>query len=374
MYCLTCGSAIERGHTFCVHCGSPTGQSASPSGSTNAGSPGLQPLGVGERIDAAFKAYFANFSSNVRAVLVVALPFGLLEAIIATSSAPSGPLVSTTTNVFGQQQVHVHDLWTYLAGILAVTVISAVVSLWVSATSTLIVGSRYVGEPISWRDALRHAFGRLGSMLWIFLLLFLAYVVPFVVVGGVAVVLFAVHATVVGIVVAVVGGLGYLAFVVWFYTAQSLAVPTLMLENIRGVQAIRRSIQLSRTTWLSMFGTLFLAALIVGFATAVLSALIAAVTAFAHNDTTLSLVLQTIERAVVLVLLTPFTATVLVVLAIDMRVRKEGYDLELLANQLRSPSPSTPGLGSSTTGSGFPELGRPGGSWSLPESPPPPEG
>ena len=55
----------------------------------------LRPLGVGERIDASFKIWSRNFVSMVKAMLVIAIPAGIVEALIQASTTTT----ATTTNV-----------------------------------------------------------------------------------------------------------------------------------------------------------------------------------------------------------------------------------------------------------------------------------
>ena len=46
---------------------------------------GLRPLGIGERMDAAIKIVRVNFLTLARAALVVAIPSGIVVAIISAS-------------------------------------------------------------------------------------------------------------------------------------------------------------------------------------------------------------------------------------------------------------------------------------------------
>ena len=57
----------------------------------------LRPLGVGERIDAAFKIWTRNFLPMAKAMLVIAVPAGIIEALITLSIQPS----ATTTQIGG---------------------------------------------------------------------------------------------------------------------------------------------------------------------------------------------------------------------------------------------------------------------------------
>jgi hypothetical protein len=187
--------------------------------------------------------------------------------------------------------------------------------------------------------------------------------------------MFAANVHALGVVILVIGTIAFIPFAVWFYVGQSLAVPVLMLEDIRGVAAIRRSFRLIRKTWWSVLGTLVLAGLITGFAGIVIGVIFAVLNLASHSNAGLAVLFGSVQRVISLVLVTPFSATVLVILAIDMRVRKEGFDLEILARDMEFPTNVAGSRLPTNQGSGFPSLGTPSSNVSdLPSAPPAPEG
>ena len=336
MFCLTCGSPLGPQASFCTSCGSAVGPSSFSH--FGAASTGLRPLGVGERLDAAFKAYRANFRTITMAIALIAVPFGIVDAFISYTTQPATPAFVNNPIPGGTVIVNWNSLWTEIGGIFAILVLTVILSMWASAAAVQIVGRKLLGDPISWRTALSGSSRRLGSLLWISLLTSLGWLVPMLVVGGLGAALVALNQHVLGTIILVIGGLTFIPYAVWFYVGQSLAVPVLMLEDVRGVGAIRRSFRLIRRTWWSVFGTLVLAGLITGFAGLVVGAIFAALNLASHSNAGLTILFGAIQRVISLVLVTPFTATVLVILAIDMRVRKEGFDLEILARDLEVPA------------------------------------
>jgi hypothetical protein len=146
----------------------------------------------------------------------------------------------------------------------------------------------------------------------------------------------------VAVLVAAVLGLPVFCLVIWFSICAQLATPALMLEHVRGGAAIVRAIRLVRGTWWSVFGSGLLMGVLVGIATGILSVffLVALVAVGGHSVA--AALLTFVLRTIILVVLTPLTATLSVVLLIDMRVRKEGLDLVALASALGTtvgPSP-----------------------------------
>jgi hypothetical protein len=89
-----------------------------------------------------------------------------------------------------------------------------------------------------------------------------------------------------------------------------------------------------------------------------------------HNTVVIVVFLAMFSSASI-ILLTPFTATVNVIIAIDMRVRKEGLDLELLSQQIDVPTAHATVPSVLQFGSGFPSLPPVDQSPDSPPNPPP---
>ncbi len=303
----------------------------------------LRPLGVGERIDASFKIWTRNFVQMAKAMLVIAIPAGIVQALIQASTA-NGVTPSTSygsPTVFPESTGASSDV--FLGGL----VLSYVVGLMVAALSITtmfrIVADAYLGQTVDWRKALRAGWSRMLGAIWISFMFSLTIAVIGLVVALSFVVAAVIGSRGVGWIVAVVLGLAALVFVVWFYIAAHLATPLLMLENARGLSAIRRSIRLVRGSWWSVFGTVLLMALIVGVAGVVVGLVFGIVLVAAHDSVTAAVIANFCIRTISLVLFTPLSSAVAVILAIDMRVRKEGFDIQYLAEQLGSQVGSEPG-------------------------------
>jgi hypothetical protein len=171
----------------------------------------------------------------------------------------------------------------------------------------------------------------------------------------------------------VILGLAFLACLVpgiWLYAAWSVAVPALLIEGTRGFKALGRSFDLVRGRWWPTAGTILLANLLVvavrtGFTIVLLP--LTAVGAFSGNGF-VSALANGVATAAATVLTIPFVAAVIAVLYFDLRVRKEGFDLQMLAMRIGAPAPDA-----NTAAAPMPWL-KPqpgaGGGW----APPPPPG
>jgi hypothetical protein len=323
---------------------------------------GLRPLGVGERIDAAIKIVRSGFPTLVKAMLVVAIPSGVVVAIISTSVGSS----IQNGRVAGQAL----SLSAVLAGKVVVGVIALVVSAFATAVCFRIIANTYLGQPADWREALRFGWSRLLAVIWITFLTFAAIVGVGVVIALVIAVTAVARVAVLTVLFGVVLGIGGVVAMVWFGVAARLAVPIMMLEDIRGTKALQRSLKFCRGSWWSVFGTQVLADLLVGVAGLVVGLVLDLFFVFLRGGTAVSVVHTTLAQMIDYAVFAPFTAAILVVLTIDLRVRKEGFDIQLLSAQVGIP-PSATALSFFPSGpAGYPRQGYPPPPNGYPPPPP----
>jgi len=329
----------------------------------------LRPLGAGERIDAAIKIVRRSFLTFVKAALVVAIPTAILSGVILLSVS------STISNAFSfgdesSTTSDVHSLQTIFGAFAVLELLTLAVGALITAISVRVVANSYLGQPTTWRDAVAFGARRFLSVLWIELLTFLVYGAGGVVLALLAALLASTHAGI-AIAASVLLFIGGGVAVIWFGVATSLAVPILMIENVRGWKAIRRSLSLNRNRWWSTFATLLIAILLAGVGTTILRIVLGFVLSLFGGGLT-ALLIETFVIALLSTLLfASFFAAVQVVITIDLRVRKEGFDIQLLASQMGvSPTSSALSFLPPPPDPGWGFGGYPG--WSGPPGPPPP--
>ncbi len=289
----------------------------------------LRPLGVGERLDATFKIYGRNLLPMAKAMLIIAVPVGILDALVRASTYHT----VTTTAFTGSRTATVatSNVSTVAGADLVVFVVGLVATALGSAAVFRIIVTAYLGEPVGWKEALKFGFTKILSVLWISFLVQVATWGPLVAIGLAVVLAAAAHATGVAVLLGVLLGIGWVVFAVWFYVNTVLAIPCLMLEDARGIAAIRRAFTLVRGYWWSAFGTLLLAELIVIVASFAVGIAFAIVLVASRGSLTGTLIANFLLQTIESVFFLPFTSVVLVVLMIDFKVRKEGFDIQLLA-------------------------------------------
>lgn len=253
----------------------------------------LRPLSVGEILDVSFSLYRRHFSALVTVALICT---GVPLVLRVLLEGAGGFLANIALSLL------------YL-------IVLVVLNLVATAATVFIVSESYLGRPITAGEALRRAAPYVGAVLVCSLLFTLAV------------------------------GLGILMFIVpgvIFAVGLVLAIPAVVLEpGLSPLQALSRSWRLTRGSRWRIFGLgvvlivlIYVPAVAIGTLFAILapgsmagagagSAMVAAVVVLAITG-------------LVQIFIYPLFYCVLTVTYYDLRVRKEGFDLELLASQLQT--------------------------------------
>ena len=168
--------------------------------------------------------------------------------------------------------------------------------------------SAYLGESTGWRESLGYALRRCHSILWVTIL------------------------------VGVISVLGFLLCIVpgvYLYVCFAVAIPVLLTEGVKGTKALGRSRRLVSGTWWRVLAVVVLGAIlvgIIGFAIAAVAA--GSTTSGRARPPSLGRPRRSIADHLVELLTTPLTAAFDDVLYFDLRIRKEAFDLWLLAERL----------------------------------------
>ncbi|HVM04788.1 MAG TPA: hypothetical protein VM242_06425, partial [Acidimicrobiales bacterium] len=274
----------------------------------------LRPLSVGEILDLAIQIYRERFAHLVKAAAVVVAPVAVFRAFVQLSLLPDedSNLFSGPVDASGQPTVEANEFWSLMAGLLLLGLVSLISSQLATGASFKLVSGAYLDEPPDWRASLSFATSRLGSLVWLTVLLgFLAGL---------------------GLLLCIVPG-------VYLYVAWSVAVPVLLLENARGRAALKRSRALVRDRWWPTAGAILVSLVLSVIVQGVVSGLLVVVVAVGDNDL-VAAVAQAVADTVGTVLTTPFTSAVIAAVYFDLRVRKEGFDLELLAGRVGVDPPA----------------------------------
>jgi hypothetical protein len=265
----------------------------------------LRPRGVGETLDAAVSLYRSRFGALVRITALVVIPVQMLNVLVTLSTAPSGSTVGPTgvTGVYDSRT----SFWTPLAGNLTGTIITALSTAFATAAVVRLVADTYLSGGITQSDSTRLALHRVGAVLWLAIL------------SGVVVSLATFACFIPGI---------------WLQVAWAVAMPALLLENKSVGAAIGRSFQLTKNNWWRCAGIYWVGQILSLFVTLVLAGVIAfAIRSYAHGTAALAIE-QGISRSIAVTLVTPFLAAAIIVMYFDLRIRSEGFDVQMALRDL----------------------------------------
>jgi len=275
--------------------------------------PALRPLGIGEILDVGIKIYWRNAWTLFRIVVFVVLPAQILVNVIQVSALPPG-VKSIGSSPFGpnfesssSDTISSRDSVVLVVGYVAALIINALAGKLAQAACFRAVADAYLGEEVGWRQSLRFGLRRLPAVVGL------------------------------SILSTIIIALGTIACVIpgiYLWGAFYVAIPVLLVEGIGPRRALGRSRRLVKGRWWGTIGVAIIGYLLVAIVGAALTALVFGVAFSSGQDTVVGFVVGTLATTLSSMLTTPAAAAFATVLYIDLRVRKEGFDLFLLAQRL----------------------------------------
>jgi hypothetical protein len=272
--------------------------------------PELRPLAVGEVLDVAIKITFRNARTLMFLVLIVVAPAQVLIGAIDLSATQG-----IVTDVESDTVPIGDDISTLIGGFTLIVLLTVLSTTLSTGACFKAIVDAYLGARADWRTSLAVAGRRLHSLIWISVLTY------------------------------VLAGLALLALIapgIWLYVSWAVAVPALLTEDVRGLKALGRSFRLVGGRWWPTFGIVLLGFILAGVVSAIVGGVVGAL-AFAADSEAADFVISVLSGIASSAITTPFTAAFITVLYVDLRVRKEGFDLQLLAERLGG-TPLTPAV------------------------------
>ncbi|MEO6944575.1 MAG: glycerophosphoryl diester phosphodiesterase membrane domain-containing protein [Lacisediminihabitans sp.] len=365
--------------------GSPSAPGAPqhPSGWTPPPKPGLiplRPLDLGTILGAAFKTMRYNPKPTFgTALLVQGIVYVVAMLVVGLVAFASFSRIGSANS---------QDLTQITVGSYGAIALSAIVPVLLSiAASALLQGvivlavmRATLGEKPKLRQLFTMAKGRIWALIgWTGLVALVVIVAVAVIVG--LIVLLVLTGNIAGVIgsvlVGIFGGLGLAACWVWLSTKLSLVPSVLMAERTSIRDAMRRSWALTNRSFWKTFGIQLLVAMIVGIAAQVITTPISFIAgmliglADPNGQNPGTAIGAGIAVYVVLVIVTVVFAAITAVIQsatvaliyVDLRMRKEGLDLDLArfveARQSGSSGLADPFSTVSTSVSAAPQYGSP---------------
>jgi hypothetical protein len=260
----------------------------------------LRQMGIGELIDAAVKLYRRDWLALMGIVAFVLVPatfaqFWLTQGLIGPMIGTRSPSSDAATQFL-------------IVSLVVFAIQFLIVQPFLVAAITRAAADAYLGERVSIGRTYQYALRKLPAILLITILTTIV--------------------TLIGFILLIIPGI--IAFV-----RLALAPPVVVVEDVRGTKAIGRSWRLTKGSFWRLLGLL------------ILSGLIAAVGALIITVPTELIALSlgvggwpvsALGSALATVLITPFSMLIIVLFYFDMRIRKEGFDIEVMAQELAPTS------------------------------------
>jgi hypothetical protein len=251
-----------------------------------------RPLGIGEILRTAFELYRRHWRTLVAIAAVVVVPLTLLQYLLGDWLRAQGEVTSNDEVVISTSS------WAVAAASLVTALVGLLMYLVLTGAITRAVAAEVAGEDPGVEQSYRFGFHRLGSVLLVSVLVGLA--------------------TVGGLILLVIPG-------IYIGVRLAISVEALVVEGRRGTEAMGRSWGLVGGHWWHAFGTLLVAALLIGIVNAVIT------TPFSG----LGWVAQALAAAVATLVTLPYGVLVGVLLYLELRARKEDLSLESLRADLQ---------------------------------------
>ena len=264
----------------------------------------LRPLGVGEILDVSIKLYLKNALTLIKIVALFVVPISLLTILFQVITAPE-----TTTVQDGQLVLPTQgSLNAFIGQSLILGLLGFLATLLATGAAFKAVGDAYLGRTPDAGASIRFIGSRAGSLVWVsILLIFIIYV---------------------GFILLIIPGIYLLGSLL-------VTVPALLFENLKGGKALYRSRELTRGRWWQSFAVFFLGIFLLTLVVqGLITFLFQAVILSSVQSVGSYFALSGIGGLIASLLTTPLQACIITVLYFDLRVRKEGFDLQLLAERI----------------------------------------
>ena len=266
-------------------------------------------MSVGDILDGSFKLFRANLRTVFVIVAVITVPVQLLSAVLLRPVLEQpGMLEMLEDPTVAATAAESNQISTSQGvGLLLTLLVSVLVTPFIAGAISRVVAASYLGQEVSAGEALKATGRRFGPLLVSFLLVHLVEL------GG--------------FLLCMVPALAFMALYV-------LVAPAVVVEDLGPVAAMRRSWRLVRPRFWPVLGTALLAGFIANVIGQILSTGPSVIQLlFAPSW---GWIVLAVAGVVVAMVTQPIVAIVSTLLYFDARIRQEGFDLQVMAADVKS--------------------------------------
>ena len=300
----------------------------------------LRPLGLSDIYDAAFKIIRFNPKATVGSAVIVSsvamlVPILVMAALswtvgLSVSGLKAGPNQPTVSDLAGLVGAY---------GALALgSILAGLGMIMVTGMNAHVALAAATGRKLGLGEAWAATHGKRWRLVGLTALVALAATVLGAAFVGVVILLAVTASTATTVITSIVAGLLLACLMVWLWIRVSyLAVPPLMLEPVGVFGAFGRAFRLTRSQFWRTFGIAALTLVVTQIVGGILQTPITLVgqllvVADPHGLGVLGFVVTSAVASVLASsVVSPFVSTVASLQYLDQRIRKEAFDLELMA-------------------------------------------
>jgi hypothetical protein len=274
--------------------------------------PRLKPMTSTEILDGAFRLYRNNFATFLGILAIAYVP--VIALIMAATSVMLAGIEEGAVQA-DPDRIPPEAIVVLVIGVGGGLLYGLVAMPLATGALTQAVSARYINERTSIGDAYRRVLRIFGKYLGTTIL------------SGLVIAL--------GFMLCLVPGF---FFMTWFFASTSVCV----LEGLGGTSAMGRSRELVRGHGGRVFGLLFLMIILQNVLAAPVNLGAEILSKMLIESLVIQNLVSTAVQQVFNLLITPFFSVVVILLYYDLRIRKEAFDLEVLAKSLGKAPPPQP--------------------------------
>jgi hypothetical protein len=284
---------------------------------------------IGELLDSAFTVYRRRFLVIVAVMAVFQLPYLAVQLLGERSALSTIASLQTGSPTAAQLEAELGNLAAAAVTVLAISVAYALFLLPIAQGAVIrVVGDDYLDRTPGIGSALAMAFRRGGALIGFGLLVLAIILVPLglilllgVLVGGAA-----------GVGLILLLGIAWAVYFVIFGVRLSLGAQAVVLERTGPVAALRRSFALTAGS----FWRIVLFYVIVNVVSSIVSELLGLLIGLFTGGLSpgSQLLVSALASGIIGLLTSPFLLILLTLVYYDVRIRREAFDLEMLARSL----------------------------------------
>lgn len=301
----------------------------------------LRPLMFGEILDGSFQTIRRNAKAMLGAALLAQSLVAVLTAVLTAASTTSAGRLETWVRGLTRQDV-VPVVVSFAAGVLLVSLLTFFLSAVLQGAMVVPVARSVLNRHTRFGQMWALARSRAGALIRLAALLVAGGLLVALLFMALAILLISTMGRA-GALILIPLGLVFFVLYIWIYIKLMVAPAAVVVEELGALDGIRRSWELSRNNWWRLLGITLVVGIMVGVIAQIVTIPVSLVSGFytgvvsphgGSGQTLTAAVVVGVATAVIGALVGAvgfaFQTSVMALLYLDLRMRRDGLDIALL--------------------------------------------